>query len=91
MTRTRTLLSGAALLAAAVWAPARAAACQDEPPALDDKNLRTWVDFIIPSADENRWEKLGWRPELWTAVQEARTLQRPILLWAMNGHPCGLT
>ncbi len=66
-------------------------ALQDDAPALDDKNLKTWLEFILPTPDEARWEKLGWRPELWGAVQEARALQRPILLWAMNGHPCGLT
>ena len=34
---------------------------------------------------------LGWRTELGAASAEAKALQRPILLWAMNGHPCGLT
>ena len=83
---TRAFLTAAMILA--VSAPAGA---QDEPPVLDDKNLKTWLEFILPSAEETRWEKLGWRPELGAAVQEAKALQRPILLWAMNGHPCGLT
>jgi hypothetical protein len=93
MTRLRSVLVSAALAATAVGASAFAGAAtlQDEPPVLDDKSLRTWLDFILPTAEENRWEKLGWRPELGAAIQEARTLQRPILLWAMNGHPCGLT
>ena len=83
---TRALLTAAMILAVS----ARAGA-QDEPPVLDDKNLKTWLEFILPSPEETRWEKLGWRPELGAAVQEAKALQRPILLWAMNGHPCGLT
>jgi len=83
---TRTLLSVALVLALAPRASA-----QEGPPVLDDKNLKTWLDFILPSPEETQWEKLGWRPELWAAVQEAKALQRPILLWAMNGHPCGLT
>ena len=83
---TRALLTVALVLSLAPRASA-----QEGPPALDDKNLKTWLDFILPSPEEAQWEKLGWRPELWTAVQEAKALQRPILLWAMNGHPCGLT
>ena len=83
----RVLVSAALLLLLA----ARPAAAQDEPPVVDDKNLKGWLEFILPTADESRWEKLGWRPELATAIQEARALQRPILLWAMNGHPCALT
>lgn len=64
---------------------------QDGPPVLDDKNLKTWVEFILPSAEDAAWERLGWRTELHAAAAEARALQRPVLLWAMNGHPCGLT
>ncbi len=64
---------------------------QDGPPVLDDKSLKTWVEFILPSAEDAAWERLGWRTELHAAAAEARALQRPVLLWAMNGHPCGLT
>ena len=72
-------------------AAARAGLAQDGPPVLDEKNIKTWVDFIRAQPDELKWEKLGWRPELGAAAAEAKALQRPILLWAMNGHPCGLT
>ena len=72
-------------------AAARAGLEQDGPPILDEKNIKTWVDFIRAQPDELKWEKLGWRPELGAAAAEAKALQRPILLWAMNGHPCGLT
>ena len=64
---------------------------QDGAPALDDKTYKQWLDFVRPNADESKWKKVGWRTELWAAVQEAKALQRPILLWAMNGHPCGHT
>jgi hypothetical protein len=72
-------------------AAARTGSAQDGPPVLDEKNYKGWVDFIRATPDELKWEKLGWRPELGAAALEARALQRPILLWAMNGHPCGLT
>jgi len=47
--------------------------------------------FIRPSADELSFEDIGWRNAFWPAVQEARALGRPILLWTMNGHPLGCT
>ena len=72
-------------------AAGRAGLAQDGPPVLDEKNHKSWVDFIRATPDELKWEKLGWRPELSAAAAEAKALQRPILLWAMNGHPCGLT
>ena len=60
-------------------------------PALTDDNLRKWSEFIRPKPDDLRWERLEWRTELGAAVEEARALQRPILLWTTNGHPLGCT
>ncbi|HEX7901568.1 MAG TPA: hypothetical protein VF950_27665 [Planctomycetota bacterium] len=60
-------------------------------PVLTDETVRKWIDFIRPSTDDTKWERLGWREELDAAVREARTLQRPLLLWAMNGHPLACT
>jgi hypothetical protein len=83
-----TRLGAAALI---FLAAARAGAAQDGPPALDEKSYKNWVDFIRATPEERKWERLAWRTELGAAAQEAKALQRPILLWAMNGHPCGLT
>ena len=60
-------------------------------PELSDANLRHWIDFIRPADDDKKWERLDWRSELGSAVAEAKALDRPILLWAMNGHPLGCT
>lgn len=60
-------------------------------PELSDANLRYWIDFIRPADDDKKWERLDWRTELGAALEEAKQLQRPILLWAMNGHPLGCT
>ena len=46
---------------------------------------------ILPSAAETRWKGIAWRPSLAVALEEARKKDRPILLWMMNGHPCGMT
>ena len=55
------------------------------------KNFESWIEFIRPSEKELAWEKIGWRNQFWPAVEEARKLGRPILLWTMNGHPLACT
>jgi hypothetical protein len=46
---------------------------------------------VLPSEVEMAWQQLDWRPTLWDAVVEAHEKKRPVLLWAMNGHPLGHT
>ena len=73
-------------------APA-APAQSDAPSSLtpDAKNLDAWAEFIRPNDDELSYEKIGWRSSFWPAIEEARELGRPVLLWTMNGHPLGCT
>lgn len=54
-------------------------------------NLDRWIDFIRPSGEELGWRAVRWHSSLSEAAEEAKKLKRPILLWAMNGHPCGET
>lgn len=55
----------------------------------------TWDDFdatrdaVLPTAEEERWLDIPWRSAFSDAVAEAREQGKPILLWAMNGHPLG--
>ena len=58
---------------------------------LTPATLDQWAAFIRPSEDELSFERIGWRNAFWPAVEEARELGRPILLWTMNGHPLGCT
>lgn len=37
------------------------------------------------------WRKIAWRTTLGEAIVEASRDKKPILLWAMNGHPLGCT
>jgi len=60
-------------------------------PEITATNLDKWIAFIRPSAEELGWRNVRWHRSLSEAAQEAEKLQRPILLWAMNGHPCGET
>ena len=55
------------------------------------ENYRTWLKFIQPDAKEQAYKEIDWRNKFWPAVQEAKQLGRPILLWTMNGHPLGCT
>ena len=84
-----TALSVALLLAAL---PAGAPAAEDPAPAiLTSGNYAALRDRILPAPEEERWREIGWRASLLEAAREARRLEEPILLWAMNGHPLGCT
>lgn len=56
---------------------------------LSDKTFATVRDGILPTGGESTWRKIGWLPDLRSALKEANTLDKPVLLWAMNGHPLG--
>ena len=49
------------------------------------------IKFIRPTRQDQEWKRVRWHTELAVAAEEARRLQRPILLWTMNGNPCGET
>lgn len=74
------------LLAAALWASTPLAAQE-----LNDDTFDKWYAFILPKESELSWRKIGWRETLGEAWLEAQQKDMPILLWAMNGHPCGCT
>ena len=46
---------------------------------------------ILPPSEELAWRKIPWRASFWEAVVEAQEKEKPILLWAMNGHPLACT
>jgi hypothetical protein len=60
-------------------------------PEITASNLDQWMGFIRPSREELGWRAVRWHRSLSEAAEEAERLERPILLWAMNGHPCGET
>lgn len=93
MTALQRIQRASLVLAATFIGAASAPAQSDAPSSLvpDKSNLAEWADFVRPNGDELSYEKIGWRNSFWPAVQEARSLGRPILLWTMNGHPLGCT
>lgn len=58
---------------------------------LTDDTFEKWRDYVRPSEEELVWTKVPWRASFWGAVGEAQESDKPILLWAMNGHPLGCT
>lgn len=48
-------------------------------------------DTVLPSVTDDQWRAIPWRDTLREAVLEADAQNRPVLLWAMNGHPLGCT
>ncbi len=61
------------------------------PLELTEQTVHRYRNHIRPSEKERRYLKIGWRPTFWQAVEEAQEKKKPILLWAMNGHPLGHT
>jgi len=58
---------------------------------LDATTFEQWRDYVLPAAEDERWLEVGWRATYWDAVLEAHEVKRPLLVWAMNGHPLGCT
>jgi hypothetical protein len=58
---------------------------------LTDASFERWRDLIRPTPEETVSDGIPWRPEFWGAVKEANAAERPLLLWAMNGHPLACT
>jgi hypothetical protein len=50
-----------------------------------------WRDYLAPKPSETVFEAMNWRGTFWSAVLEAHKVRKPILLWAMNGHPMACT
>lgn len=71
---------------------ATALAAQGEPaPVLDrDSFVQLWR-HVVPTTDELAWQRIPWLGTLAAGVVRAHATDRPILLWAMNGHPLACT
>jgi hypothetical protein len=58
---------------------------------LNDKTFAQWRDRIRPKSEELSFETVDWLPTFWEGVIAAQREDKPILLWAMNGHPLACT
>lgn len=61
------------------------------PPAVDARTFAAVVRAVVPREDELAWRAIPWRATLRQGVLDATAARKPVLLWAMNGHPLGTT
>jgi hypothetical protein len=59
--------------------------------SLTSKSYEMWRDYITPTENELLWTSIPWRSSFREGLIDADEYQKPLLLWAMNGHPLGCT
>jgi hypothetical protein len=79
------------LVAAVVGLPAARWSAANPPGELTDKTFAEWRDRIRPKTDDLCFKTVDWLPTFWDGVMAAQKKDKPILLWAMNGHPLACT
>ncbi|MFN9758881.1 MAG: hypothetical protein ACK58X_20975 [Planctomycetota bacterium] len=72
-------------------APPPLAAPVDPVPVLDGSTFPRHWQHVLPTEDEMAWRDIPWLGALAEAVVRAHAQDKPILLWAMNGHPLACT
>lgn len=77
------------LLPAMAWGTMQVLQTDDS--ELKWENMDHYRKLILPDPSELEWKKIQWESQLAVAVQRASQEERPILIWAMNGHPLGCT
>ena len=60
-------------------------------PELTLEDLESWRERIQPAASERSFEAIPWIPSFSEGVKRADEEGKPLLFWAMNGHPLGCT
>lgn len=58
---------------------------------LNEKTFAVLRDRIRPKTAEVCYQTVDWLPTFWDGVIVAQKEDKPILLWAMNGHPLACT
>ena len=58
---------------------------------LTEKTYPAILKILRKPPVETHWNEIPWRPNFTEAIGDARKEDKPILLWIMNGHPCGMT
>lgn len=62
------------------------------PRSADTESIReAWMRHVEPTPVELRWDEIPWQPTFGDGLLVANQKRRPLLLYAMNGHPLGNT
>lgn len=59
-------------------------------PPLDEARFAKLQALLMP-AENVTWRLIPWRIELLAAQREAAKQNKPLFVWAMDGHPLGCT
>ena len=59
-------------------------------PPLDKERFVELQALLTPDASVT-WRRIPWRIELLAAQREAAAADKPLFIWAMDGHPLGCT
>jgi hypothetical protein len=77
----------ASLILGSAWAGAKE---KGPPPAVTDANLLSWVDAQVaermPSAEERRFDEIGWAKDIRDALRLAKEHNRPVFLFTHDGR-----
>ena len=85
-------LLGAPFVSAQEPAPQDAGTLAGGPvPDLRTEDLAAWRERIRPAPEELTWDTIPWLASFGDGVRRASEEGRPLLFWAMNGHPLGCT
>ncbi len=60
-------------------------------PQVTPETLEGLIEFVVPTDEELKWRSVPWRPTLFDGLRDGAAKDKPVLLWAMNGHPLGST
>ncbi len=60
-------------------------------PELSQMDLPRWRAFIRPTEKELGYAGIRWLPDFASGIRRSEAEQKPLLFWAMNGHPLGCT
>ena len=60
-------------------------------PELRVDELDRWREHVKPTGSELAFEEIAWLPDFAAGVRRSAEEQRPLLFWAMNGHPLACT
>jgi len=62
---------------------------QNPPPELTAESFDDLFDYCRPKPQSEKWTEVQWETDLWPARQRAAAENKPLFIWAMNGHPVG--
>ncbi len=54
-------------------------------------NLPAWRTYVLPRSEEIGHEAMPWLLTFGEGMLAASEQEKPLLFWAMNGHPLGCT